>query len=204
MVVGAVFEEHGLLPAGGAATAAVVDEDPWRALPATWPRISPREAYEFLDRNRDRLALSKFPLYRDFVVSDLQLVMRPPLHTTIDQVIITYEYPVDVELKGKAFGPYAGYWLPVIGGGTLVFDAVGALCHHAEKPVTKARVDRLKDLIRNKGNLFAVSKLTLEDEIRSKNSGRPWVLELTGNQVTPRANPAARCGATRPGKERRK
>ncbi|MGA8206227.1 MAG: hypothetical protein WB812_17055 [Woeseiaceae bacterium] len=202
-VVGTVFEEHGLLPAGGAATAAVVDEDPWRALPATWPRISPREAYEFLDRNRDRLALSKFPLYRDFVVSDLQLVMRPPLHTTIDQVIITYEYPVDVELKGKAFGPYAGYWLPVIGGGTLVFDAVGALCHHAEKPVTKARVDRLKDLIKNKGNLFAASKLTLEDEIRSTNSGRPWVLELRGNQVTPRSNPAARCGATRPGKERR-
>lgn len=197
VIAGQVFEEHGLLPEGGAARAADVDDGVWQAFPRGWPRISLREAYEFLDSNRKRLALSKYPLYRDFVVSDLQLTTRPPRHAGIEQVIIGYEYPVDVELKGRDYGMYDGYWLPVIGGGTLVFDAAGTLRHHAEKPVTRERVANIKQFIRMYGNQFAASKLTVDDEIRASFSGRPWVLELSGNRVVPRANPAARCGDCR-------
>lgn len=197
IITGNVFEEHGLLPPGAATSTTDYDDTPWRAVPRTWPRISVREAYKFLDRNRGRLALSKYPMYRDFVVSDLQHTSRPAFPYSIDQVIISYEYPVDVELKGKSYGVYDGYWLPVIGGGTLVFDAIGNLRHHAEKPVTKARVDSKKQFIRNHGNLLATSRLTVDDEIRAQHSGRPWVLEIQANQIVPRANPAARCGDCR-------
>ena len=94
----------------------------------------------FLDQNRRRLALSTQAAYRDFVVRDLHLVSRPPEHAELEAVVLTYEYPVDIELDRGTFGAAGGTWLPVWGGGTLVFDVDGRLRHHAEKPVTRERV----------------------------------------------------------------
>ena len=139
-IVAKVLADRGVVPS----RAALADESAatggWAGLPATWPRPTLAEAYVFLDQNRRRLALSTQPKYRDFVVRDLQVVSRPPDHEAIDAVVISYEYPVDIELPKDMPRELAGYWLPVWGGGTLVFDADGALRHHAEKPVTKERV----------------------------------------------------------------
>lgn len=196
-IVRDVFCEHNILTKTETENTLSADNALWRDLPRTWPRIGIKEAYTFLDRNRDRLALSKYPLYRDFVVSDLQLTTNPRYPTAIDQVIIGYEYPVDVELKEKAFGNYRGQWISIYGGGTLVFDAVGNLRHHAEKPITSQRIKKQKGFLKTAGQFLAPSKLTLDDEIRTQFSGSPWILEIHANQLRPRTNPSACCGRCR-------
>lgn len=196
-IVRDVFIEHKILTRTETETASELNDEPWRDLPRTWPRAGIRDAYMFLDRNRDRLALGKYPLYRDFVVSDLQVTTMPRYPTAIDQVIVGYEYPVDIELAEKAFGNYRGHWITIYGGGTLVFDVEGKLRHHAKKPVTKDRVRRLKVFLKTAGHFLAPSKLTLDDEIRTQFSGSPWILEIRSDQIVPRTNPSACCGRCR-------
>jgi hypothetical protein len=181
-------------------TASIADESDavggWSGLPPTWPRPTLAEAYLFLDQNRDRLALSTQPKYRDFVVRDLQVVSRPPHHRAIDSVVISYEYPVDVKLGSRLPGGLAGLWLPIWGGGTLVFDSDGALRHHARKPVTQ---DRVRDVMNFIGDVVGGSLIRSDaghaDRLLSTTSSATFVASITGDRVTIRGNPAARCGS---------
>ena len=150
----------------------------------------------FLDQNRRRLALSTQPKYRDFVVRDLQVVSRPPDHEAIDAVVISYEYPVDIELPKDMPRELAGYWLPVWGGGTLVFDADGALRHHAEKPVTKERVrDVLAFIHEVVGTALVRTVGSGTDRLVAGASSAGFVATIDDDRLTIRSNPAARCGS---------
>ena len=198
-IVAATFAERGLI----GSSAQIADEsdadDPWPDLPPSWPRLTPAEAYVFLDQNRRRLALSTQAKYRDFVVRDLQIVSRPPDHAAIEAVVLTYEYPVDVELDRAAFGPLGGYWLPIWGGGTLVFDFDGRLRHHAEKPVTRERVREALLFLRSIADTPPLHvESTLEQRLLAGAMQAPYVATVSDDLVTLRGNPAARCGARTP------
>ena len=113
----------------------------------------------------------------------------------VDQVVLVYEYPVDVELRGSGFAYLAGRWITLRGGGTVVFDAAGRLVHHAAKPVTRERVQRALAFLRGgEGTLFTVIEPTLDDEVRRGAARRPWFADVSVDRVQVRANLAAACG----------
>ena len=195
-IVAQAFADRGVIRS----PADVADESEaqaaWPGLPASWPRLTPAEAYVFLDHNRSRLALSTQAKYRDFVVGDLQIASRPPDHEAIEAVVMTYEYPVDIELDRSSFGYLGGHWLPIWGGGTLVFDADGGLRHHAEKPVTRERIREALRFIRSVADTPPVrADSTLEERLLARAMRATYVASVSGDRVTVRGNPAARCGA---------
>ena len=93
-------------------------------------------------------------------------------------------------------GWLGGYWLPIWGGGSLVFDFEGRLRHHAEKPVTR---DRIRAALRFLRSVTDVPPLRLEssteDRLLARHLRSPYVAAVAGDSVAVRANPAARCGA---------
>ncbi|MEX2546933.1 MAG: hypothetical protein WD830_03995 [Chloroflexota bacterium] len=198
-IIAKVFADRGLIGSASEIADESDAQNPWPGVPATWPRLTPAEAYLFLDQNRKRLALSTQAAYRDFVVRDLQICSRPPDHAEIDAVVLTYEYPVDVELSVAKFGSLGGHWLPIWGGGTLVFDADGRLRHHAEKPVTR---ERIRDALRFLESAVETPPVQLdaglEERVLARSVRAPYVPMLQGDRVTLRSNPAARCGARNP------
>ncbi len=192
------FEAWGLAPSAKELLRHGESQGPWPGLPATWPRLSPTEAYLFLDAHRDRLAIAPNPDYRDFVLRSFQVTSRPPDHTELDEVVFVYEYPIDVQLPDTQFpASLAGRWLTIYGGGTLVFDPVGSLRYHAEKPVTKERVDgALEFLARSLSSRdLTLVEPTPDDEARSAVATTSFLAEVTADRIAFRSNPSARCGA---------
>jgi hypothetical protein len=176
-------------------------EPAWRDLPPAWPRLTPLEAYVLLDAHRRDLALGRSPGYRDFVVRGFDMTSKPPDHTTIDEVILVYEYPVEVELP-RRFGSLAGRWITIWGGGTLVFDSDGGLRHHARKPVTAARIRRTLEFLASiVGTALTEVHRTDDDQLRLAAARRPYLAEVGPEGVAIRTNPAARCGARPPAPE---
>jgi hypothetical protein len=175
---------------------------PWPHRPAGWPALTVGDAYAFLDKNRKRLALSTFRDYRDFVVRSVNRTAAPKERIqNRDQsgkdetVVIVYEYPVDVELKGVNFGRYEGRWITVHGGGTLVFDAVGNLRHHARKAVTRDRINQILAFLKTGLGSGAIRPITdsLDDELRQGSIDGAWLLKMTSDRAVLRSNAAARC-----------
>jgi hypothetical protein len=198
-ILAMAFADRGLIGSPSEIADESDADDPWPDLPPSWPRLTPAEAYVFLDQNRKQLALSTQATYRDFVVRDLQVVSRPPDHAAIEAVVLTYEYPVDVELDPAAFGPLGGYWLPIWGGGVLVFDVDGRLRHHAKKPVTRERIREALRFLRSIADTSLVhGASTLEERLLVSTMRAPYVTTISGDRVTVRGNPAARCGARTP------
>ena len=186
----------GILDDPAAVLAETAPEPAWPELPSAWPRLTPTEAYVLLDNHRDQLALGRFPRYRDFVVTSFELTSKPPDHTSLDAVILIYEYPVEVQLPQRRFGSLAGQWITIWGGGTLVFDSEGGLRHHARKPVTGPRVDRaLEFLATIVGTALTEVHPTQDDQLRLAAARRPYLAEVGPDGLTIKANPAARCGA---------
>ncbi len=196
-VVAQTIVDRGIVPDATSIADESDAEGGWAALPTTWPRPTLAEAYVFLDQNRRRLALSTQPKYRDFVVRDLQIVSRPPDHEAIDAVVICYEYPVDVRLGAGMPNDLAGLWLPIWGGGTLVFDADGAVRHHAEKPVTKERIRDVLSYIRDvvTTSLIRTDAARVDRLLTTSTSAALFVASVAGDRLTIRSNPAARCGS---------
>jgi hypothetical protein len=189
------FAEGGLVdhPQGVLETAT---PRPWRDLPPAWPRLTPTEAYVLLDAHRKQLALSRFPGYRDLVVRDFHVTSKPPDHATIDEVILVYEYPVEVQLPQRWLGSLAGQWITIWGGGTLVFDSEGGLRHHARKPVTTKRIQRtLEFLAAIVATALTQVHPTHDDQLRLAAARRPYLAQASPEGVAIKTNPAARCGA---------
>jgi len=199
-VVTGVLVERGLVPRGFPEPA---DGEKWRAYPPSWPRLSQRDAYLFLDANRERLALAPHAEVRDFVVRDVQVKRPPDGPGEVDQLVIVYEYPVDVELRGAEAEAAGARWITLRGGGTLAFDPSGRLLHHAEKPVTGERVRQTRAFLRDgEGSLFSAVEPTLDDQLRRAAALRPWLVESAAGRATLRANLGATCGRSA-GKARR-
>jgi hypothetical protein len=186
--------EGGIGKTADALQDATVSETGWN-LPRDWPRISPTEAYSFLDRHRKRLALYPEPEFRDFVVSAFHITKKPPELTEIDEVILLYEYPVDVELKGRRFAALQGKWLTIWGGGTLAFGADGILRHHAQKPVTRERVRAACEFIAEaiSGSEVAVLYQTEEDEARRATSRRVFRADVVRDHIVYKSNESVAC-----------
>jgi hypothetical protein len=217
-IVGDKLLEHGILDKKDTQVDSGRSGAIWPHKPPFWPRPTREDAYGFLDKNRKELKLSRFPAYRDFVLSEVHYAVPPVQRQKrdrsvpgspqavdeagidqIEQVILLYEYPVDIELKGGDFGLATGRWLTVWGGGTLAFDAQGRMLYHAAKPVTEERIAGIRDFFRSgilKG-LAAPMESPLEDEIRQYHFNRPWKLALTSDSVILQTNPAARCYSAR-------
>ena len=88
---------------------------------------SERDAYLFLNANRDKLALKPYPDQRDFIIRGVQLKRIPASQGELLQIAIVYEYPVDVKLGRQAAEAVGEEWITLRGGGTLVFDQLGRL-----------------------------------------------------------------------------
>ena len=194
-IVHGVLARRGLVPEGDAA----VDDSRWVEYPPSWPRPSMRDAYLFLNANRDKLALAPHALQRDFVIRDVQLKRLPTSPGEVAQIAIVYEYPVDVKLGPKEAEALGERWMTLRGGGTLVFDALGRLLHEARKPVTRERVDAAKGFLREAldESITAVGTSPDDDEVRRAASRRPWIAELNGPRVALRSNLSASCGRSR-------
>jgi hypothetical protein len=122
---------------------------------------------------------------------------RPPLHEDYDEVVFVYEYPIDVQLPERLFPPpLSGRWLTIWGGGTVVFDPEGSLRHHAEKPVTEARVDAALEFLAGAGSSGSLTLVerTPDDAARASIATTPYLADVDRDQVTFRTNPSARCG----------
>ncbi len=198
------FVRYGVL--AGPPADLVLDDSTWHGRPSTWPGVTPRDAYLFLDRHRKRLALHPQAEYRDFVVRDLLSVSRPAVRemSSVDQVILVYEYPVDVELSGAAFRQARGEWITLHGGGTLVFDAGGTLRYHCEMPVTRERVARVRGFLRDElgAGRLAVFQGSGDDELRVQAARQPHILLRGRGGMRMRSNAGARCPASRSGARR--
>ena len=165
--------------------------------PDVWPVASRESAYLFLARHRQRLALdgSGVRSLRDFVVSAHHVTVPPDRSNgepspEAAQVIISYEYPVDIEINTGLSGTR---WLTVWGGGTLVFDGNCMLRYHAEKPVTKSRVDKARRMLA--AGIRSVASLADADyrPLEAYQLNHPYTLQVTGDQLTLRSNLAAGC-----------
>jgi len=174
-----------------------LDESRWIEYPPSWPRPSVRDAYLFLNANRDKLALKPYPDQRDFVVRDVQLKRLPTSPGEVGQIAIVYEYPVDVKLGHEEAEIFGEQWITLRGGGTLVFDALGRLLHDACKPVTSERVDRAKRFLLEEADEFTIVGTSLDDDVRRTGARRPWFAEVSGSRLALRSNLAACCGRSK-------
>jgi hypothetical protein len=214
-LVASAFMDHGVLAGRTGVQSGLVSDRAWPNLPSTWPNITRGDAYQFLDQNRSKLRLSRQGQYRDFVVRELHTTVPPSdrfrkpaekegmrgsapgAHGRGDpeQVIIVYDYPVEVELKGRSFGLAEGQWLSIWGGGTLVFDPRGRLRHHAAKPVTKDRVRQTLDFVKSgiARGFVGQMRSAVHKELRMTRNLEPWILSLEADEAVLRSNATARC-----------
>jgi hypothetical protein len=201
------------------------DPEPWPQRPAVWPPYTATDAYLFLDRHRDRLALGSKGKYRDFVVRHFHVTRYPEgrkpqpkdmepgqdkgskqdertPENEIDNVVMVYEYPVDIELSGRRFGTLRGSWITVWGGGTLVFDGNGGLRHHARKPVKGSRV---KQAIGFVGSMLAERRASIHSGDRTSSAEvmdrHPYLATVTSGEFALTSNLAAGCGRRMPAVE---
>ena len=128
-----------------------IDDSRWFDYPPSWPHPSERDAYLFLNANRDRLALKPHADQRDFIIRGVQLKRVPSSQGELLQIAITYEYPVDIRLDPQEAEAFGEEWITLRGGGTLVFDQLGRLLYECQKPVTRDRVDAAKRFLARRG-----------------------------------------------------
>jgi hypothetical protein len=182
------------------------DQRNWTNRPQSWPFLTASDAYQFLDGNRKRLALSRYRDYRDFVIKSVHYATTPEQRrrnrgsvtgttNSVENVVILYEYPVDVELEGSAFGRLEGNWITIRGGGTLVFDVDGSLLHHARKAVTIKRINKVLAYLKTglaSGHMQVLAD-TLDDDMRQSSIGHSRLLKLSSDRAQLYSNAAARC-----------
>jgi hypothetical protein len=113
------------------------------------------------------------------------------------QIAIVYEYPVDVKLGPQEVEAFGEEWITLRGGGTLVFDQLGRLLYHCQKPVTRERVAAAKRFLVDEADEFTVVGVALDDDVRRAAARRPWIAEVNGRRLTLRSNFAACCGRSK-------
>jgi hypothetical protein len=94
-------------------------------------------AYEFLDDNREDLFI---PSDQDIIVADLYDARKRTRQgrQLPRQIVLTYIWREQVELKGKRFGEYENQRTSLLCGGTLVLDDNGAVVSWTRKPGTQS------------------------------------------------------------------
>lgn len=160
-----------------------------------WPVVSREAAYLFLSRHRRRLALGSHGTIRDFIVAShhVTLPKRGPQRTETpeaSQVIIVYEYPVDIAID---MGVVGSRYMTVWGGGTLVFDGDCRLRYHAERPVTRQRVSQAKRFVGSNLSYHTSLSGVEYEPLESYRIGRSFTASVGERELTMRSNLAAGC-----------
>lgn len=90
-------------------------------------------AYHFLNDNRCRLGI---PLNQDIVVTDLYSTDKvvEAENRLPQEIVLEYLWREDVELRGDRFAQFRGKIVPLLCGGTLIFDGRANLLHWIDKP----------------------------------------------------------------------
>ena len=174
-----------------------IDDSRWSDYPPSWPQPSERDAYLFLNANRKKLALNPYPDQRDFIIRGVQQKRVPSSQGEVLQIAIVYEYPVDVKLSPQESEAFGEEWITLRGGGTLVFDQLGRLLYHCQKPVTKGRVAAAKRFLVDEADEFTVVGDAIDDDVRRMAARRPWIADVSGRRLTVRTNLAACCGRSK-------
>ncbi len=91
------------------------------------------DAYHFLNENRRQLCI---PAQQDISVVDLyqtdkSIMGRGKLHR---EIVVQYAWQEDVKLQGSQFGSLQGELVPLLCGGTLIFDDRGNVHSWQRKP----------------------------------------------------------------------
>lgn len=160
-----------------------------------WPVASREAAYLFLARHRRRLALGRHGDIRDFVIASHDVTLpRRGEHggetPEASQVIIVYEYPVDIPID---LGVTGSRYMTIWGGGTLVFDMDCRLRYHAKLPVTRQRVSKAKRFM-GASLTYHTSLSGVEYEpLESYKIGRSFTATVGERGITMRSNLAAGC-----------
>jgi hypothetical protein len=120
---------------------------------------TPADAYRFLDEHRRDFQIpydANFSVPSVYHTSKLaKSGYRPP-----KEHIIEFVWSEDVKLDGRRFGPLQGNVLPILCGGTIVFDGNGNFLHCSSVPATNRRRKELKDYA---AYLVKVGDLTVAD-----------------------------------------
>jgi hypothetical protein len=99
---------------------------------------SPADAYGFIHERRRRFMI---PADQDFEIADPYTAqkVRRRQERRPTEIVLQYVWTEDVALEGRArFGSLAGEIVPLICGGTLVYDDEGNLLYWSYKPGTRS------------------------------------------------------------------
>jgi hypothetical protein len=96
------------------------------------------DAYHFLHENRRQLCI---PADQDISVVDLYRTDKTVIGggKLPREIVLQYVWREDVPLKGPEFGPLDGEMMPLLCGGTLIFDERGNVLHWVRKPGSGAQ-----------------------------------------------------------------
>jgi hypothetical protein len=132
-------------------------------------------AYHLLNENRRQLCI---PLEQDFAVVDLYDTDKTTaaefgFGRLPREVVVEYAWSEDVALQGPEFGSFEGRRVPLLCGGTLVFDERGNVLSFMRKPGTARLTDPTKPCKQDQEEGELRRKLLLEHV--AGRVGRGWV-----------------------------
>jgi hypothetical protein len=147
---------------------------------------SPVAAYHFLDRNRGLLDI---PENQDFRVVGLYGNAKEGdrAYQMPRELILTYVWEEDIRLRGPRFGALDGKSVPLLCGGTLVFDERANPLYWARKKSTDRRKKQLRDYL---AYLIRHHELATPDDPPTLD--RPVRATLEAGRVRLRTNPRVR------------
>lgn len=154
-----IFRQRGLLPLQEDDRVAGQIQRELSGVEITEVASTRADAYRFLDTHR---ALFHIPYEANFCVASVYRTnklsksgYRPP-----KEQIIEFVWSGDVKLEGREFGPLAGTLMPLLCGGTVVFDSNGNFLHLSLVTPTEERRRALK---RYAAYLVKTGDLTVSD-----------------------------------------
>jgi len=133
--------------------------------------LSSRAAiYGFLHERRKELCI---PEHQDIVIAEPYTAykVRRARRKLPREIVLQYIWREDVELKGSRFGNLEGRTIPLLCGGTLVYDDRGNVLYWCRKPGTKLEKDKVEGQKRRKGLLDYIASLVANGRIGMAESG---------------------------------
>lgn len=191
-----VFKRRGLLPTQRNPAFARDVQMKLRSIDIGQVASPPADAYRFLDSRRNLFGipyeanLSIISVYR--TNKHAKSGYRPP-----KEHVIEFVWSEDVKLSGRRFRSLSGTTMPLLCGGTLVFDSIGNFLHMSLVGPTDRRHKELQDYA---AYLVKSGSLAVTDGLKGIGAPGPGLARLAasidGGRVTMVRNPAMRHAAS--------
>jgi len=138
-------------------------------------------AYHFLNLNRTQLHI---PTKEDIAVVDLYDTQKEAEagRKLPREIVLEYMWREDVHLDGSEYGEFDGETLPLLCGGTIVFDGRGNILYFVHKPGTefinyKTKGEKRRDqMLKYIANLVKEGQIGLADEAAGLDARIPVVV----------------------------